>query len=127
MPTRLAGRKALLHDLDVAPGIGERRRHARSAVTWVGWLERASGDMIECGVVDLSVGGAKVVLETPLAAGERVVFKSPRFEGIAARIAWCEDGVVGLQFLDGAERVMRLLGGKDGEALAPARPAQRPT
>lgn len=98
---------------------GERRRHARSAVTWAGWLETGNGDMIECGVVDLSVGGAKVVLEKPIKTGARVMFKSPRFEPISARVAWSEEGVVGLQFLDGAERVMRLLGGKDGMALAP--------
>jgi hypothetical protein len=127
MPIHLA-RKGLLHALDAAStAAGERRQHARSAVTWVGWLETESGDMIECGVVDLSVGGAKVVLEKQLETGKRVIFKSPRFEGIAARIVWCEDGVVGLQFLDGAERVMRLLGGKDGEALAAARPVRRPT
>jgi hypothetical protein len=101
---------------------GERRRHPRNPVAWVGWIETAAGKRIECAVLDFSAGGAKAVLDQTIGIGEQVVFKSPRFESVTARIVWCEDGVVGMQFVENDERVMKVLGGKDGEAFTPARP-----
>jgi hypothetical protein len=100
----------------------ERRQHPRNPVAWVGWIETAAGKRIECAVLDFSAGGAKALLDQALAIGEEVVFKSPRAESVAARIVWCEDGVVGMQFVDNDERVMKVLGGKDGEAFSPERP-----
>jgi hypothetical protein len=107
------------HHRDLSAVASERREHPRNPVTWVGWLEIATGARIECAVLDFSAGGAKALLEQTLAIGEQVVFKSPRFESLAARIVWCEDGVVGMQFLDSDDRVLKVLGGKDGEAFNP--------
>ena len=109
--------RAQRREMSVVPG--DRREHPRNPVAWVGWLETSSGARIECAVLDFSAGGAKALLEQALTVGERVVFKSPRFESLAARIVWCEEGVVGLQFLDGEEHVLKVLGGKDGEAFNP--------
>jgi hypothetical protein len=100
----------------------ERRRHERNPVAWVGWIETAAGTRIECAVLDFSAGGAKAVLDRTVALGEQVVFKSPRAEPLSARIVWCENGVVGMQFVENDERVMKVLGGKDGEAFTLGRP-----
>jgi len=99
---------------------GERRRHPRNAVTWVGWIDTAAGERIECAVLDFSAGGAKALLDRPIAIGEQVTFKSARFDSVKARIVWSEAGVVGMQFLDSDERVLKVLGGKNGETFAPA-------
>jgi hypothetical protein len=103
----------------VAPS--ERRQHRRNPVAWVGWIETAAGKRLECAVLDFSAGGAKAVLDQMVTVGEQVLFKSPRFESVTARIVWCEDGVVGMQFVENDERVMKVLGGKDGEAFTPGR------
>jgi hypothetical protein len=100
----------------------ERRRHERNPVAWVGWIETAAGTRIECAVLDFSAGGAKAVLDRTVALGEQVVFKSPRVDSLSARIVWCENGVVGMQFVENDERVMKVLGGKDGEAFTLGRP-----
>jgi hypothetical protein len=100
----------------------ERRRHERNPVAWVGWIETAAGTRIECAVLDFSAGGAKAVLDRTVALGEQVVFKSPRVDSLNARIVWCENGVVGMQFVENDERVMKVLGGKDGEAFTLGRP-----
>jgi hypothetical protein len=110
------------HRRETSVAAGERRQHPRNPVAWVGWIETTAGKRIECAVIDFSAGGAKAVLDQTLAVGEQVVFKSPRFDSVTARIVWCEDGVVGMQFVENDERVMKVLGGKDGEAFTLGRP-----
>jgi hypothetical protein len=95
----------------------DRRRFRRSDVIWAARVQTASGTRIECEVLDLSAAGAKLHLDQPLAAGELVTFISPRFDPVSAKVAWVADGHVGLEFLEGVDRVMSAISGKTGVAL----------
>lgn len=92
----------------------DRRRFQRSDVTWAARVQTAAGTRIECEVLDLCATGAKLHLDQPLAAGEIVTFISPRFDPVSAKVAWVADGHVGLEFLDGVERVLGAISGKTG-------------
>lgn len=100
------------------PG-GERRQSPRGEVIWVARVQTAAGLCVECGVLDLSATGAKLVTDQPLAEGDHVTFVSPRFDPLSAKVAWSADGYLGLQFLDGTERVMNVISGKTGASILP--------
>jgi hypothetical protein len=97
----------------------DRRRSSRHAVIWSAQVEVPNGIRIECAVLDISAEGAKIILTHAIPAGERVVFRAPRFDPMIAQLAWVEGPTAGLRFLDGLEQVLKALGGKDGDILIP--------
>ena len=76
----------------------ERRRHRRRTGAWTAALETMRGDRIGCVVLDLSPGGAKLLLERPLPLGELVTFVTERFGTYRGRIAWAAGARAGLAF-----------------------------
>lgn len=90
---------------DMSAGEAWQRRHPRSAVLWAAQLETRDGRRLDCAVLDLSAGGAKLMVQHSLAAGDPVTLSSRRFGARRARVAWVEADRLGLQFLDVIEPV----------------------
>jgi CheY-like chemotaxis protein len=104
----------------------DRRRSSRHAIIWSAQVEVSNGIRIECAVLDISAEGAKIILTHAIPAGERVVFRAPRFDPMIAQLAWAEGPTAGLRFLDGLEQVLKALGGKDGDIVIPGPPFSAP-
>ena len=85
---------------DSAPGETWQRRHPRSAVLWAAQLAIADGRVLDCAVLDLSAGGAKLMVKHNLSTGDKVRLTSRRFGDRQARVAWTEPERVGLQFVE---------------------------
>lgn len=85
----------------------ERRRHVRMAVHWAGDLsaqgnsrKSAGDDTMDCTVLDISPGGAKLQTSDPLPAATAVRLKLSHggdFEGV---VAWQQGSFMGLAFHD---------------------------
>ena len=87
---------------------------------WSGRIDVPDGTQVECSVLDLSAEGAKIITGELLETGMRVSFFSPRFDPVTAQIVWTDDRRAGLQFLDGIDRVLKVLSGKYGDIVFPA-------
>ncbi|HUZ74248.1 MAG TPA: PilZ domain-containing protein [Stellaceae bacterium] len=87
----------------------ERRRHRRKPVMWAARLETASG-VVDCTAFDLSLGGAKLRLDGPVALHHPVQLVLARLGVIAAEAVWQGDGTLGLRFTEPAETVRAVLG-----------------
>jgi len=85
-------------DDDAVGILTERRSHRRRAGAWTAILETTHGERIGSVVLDLSPGGAKLLLERPIAVGELVTFLTERFGTHRGRIAWVSGVRVGLAF-----------------------------
>ena len=83
----------------------QRRRDARKAVLWVGYVCIPGKPNIACAVLDVSAGGAKVRVSESVALGELVSLKSPHFSR-KARVVWSADGAIGLQFVERGARFL---------------------
>jgi hypothetical protein len=95
----------------------DRRKHRRHEVIWSGVIYLPDGTHVECAILDLSAEGAKVILGQSLSINQQVFFVSPRFDTVTARVIWIDGPKAGLHFLDGIDRVLRVLSGKDGEII----------
>lgn len=95
----------------------DRRKHHRYEVIWSGVIYLPDGKHVECAVLDLSAEGAKVILGQSLNIDHQVFFVSPRFETVTAQIIWIDGPKAGLHFLNGIDRVLRVLSGKEGEII----------
>jgi hypothetical protein len=89
-------------------------------VIWSGRIDVPDGTQVECSVLDLSAEGAKIITGQSLEPGARVLFFSPRFDPVSAQIVWTDDRRAGLHFLDGVDRVLKVLSGKYGDVVFPA-------
>jgi CheY-like chemotaxis protein len=98
----------------------DRRRYRRHEVIWSGRIDVPDGTQVECSVLDLSAEGAKIITGEALATGMQVSFFSPRFDPVTAQIVWTDDRRAGLHFLDGIDRVLKVLSGKYGDIVFPA-------
>jgi hypothetical protein len=75
------------------------RRHPRSAVFWSGAIQ-AGRESIDCIVLNMSPGGAKVKLLKRFAGdGSPVVLHIDRLGGYAGEVVWSEGELIGLRFL----------------------------
>ena len=86
----------------------QQPREARRAVLWPAGLKVVGKPEIRCVVIDLSSGGAKVRVDKPVAEGTLVKLRSQRFTR-DARVAWSAGGLVGLQFVENSEHLMKTL------------------
>ena len=82
------------------------RRHRRRSVLWP--VEIVSKPGIRCTITDISIAGAKMLVNKPLAEGETILVRSRRFTA-KARVAWTTPISVGLEFLEPNERLERAL------------------
>ena len=87
---------------------GQRRREARRAVLWPAGIKIVGKPEIRCVVIDLSSGGAKVRVDKPIAEGMLVKLRSQRFTR-DAKVVWSAGGVIGLQFVESNEHLMKTL------------------
>jgi hypothetical protein len=83
-----------------------QRRHRRRSVLWP--VEIVSKPSVRCTIIDISITGAKMRVSKPMAVGELLNVRSRRFTA-RARVAWTEQTVVGLEFLEANERLMKAL------------------
>lgn|GEM_PF-1370208 len=93
-----------------------RRGHRRHRVLWQAKLYQR-GVLHDCVVANVSAGGAKVIMEVQLASGgfdlahgAVATLTIDRFGDFPGRIVWCESGQVGVEFLQPAEEVFRIIG-----------------
>lgn len=83
-------------------GPSGQRRHTRRSSLWSAQLETTSGRRLDCILFDVSLGGAKVRLDEPVAVGEVMTLVSNRLGSRAARITWTAPRYAGLKFLSEA-------------------------
>ena len=88
-----------------------QRRTVRKRVLWAAKID-VSGREHNCVVVDLSLGGAKLDLEAPVAHGDKVTLVLDRFGAFRAEVAWREEGACGLRFIEDPQRIADLIGGR---------------
>jgi hypothetical protein len=87
-----------------------QRKYKRKPVLWAAKLETASGRH-ECITLDLSLGGAKLRVNTPVAPHEQVALVFDRFGRLCAEVAWVDGSMIGLRFTEEPQRVSHALGG----------------
>lgn len=87
------------------------RRTVRKRVLWAARIE-VSGRPYDCVVIDLSLGGAKLDLQAPVAQGDMVTLVLERFGSFRAEVAWREEGACGLRFVEDPQRIADLIGGR---------------
>jgi len=86
-----------------------RRRDRRKPVIWAARLETEEGT-IDCAAFDISVGGAKLRLEAPVALHRPVRLVLDRFGGLKAEPIWRRGNTLGLRFGEPPEAVRQMLG-----------------
>ena len=87
----------------------ERRRSRRKPVMWAARLETAAG-AVECAAFDLSLGGAKLRLDVPVALHHPVRLVLERRGIIGAEAVWRRGSTLGLRFTEPAALVRAVLG-----------------
>lgn len=93
---------------DTAPAQQDRktsRRHPRAAVFWSGAVQ-AGRTSVDCIVLNLSPGGAKVkLLQRFVSDGSPVVVHIDRLGSYASEVIWSEGDTMGVHFLKDPQRV----------------------
>jgi len=89
----------------------EKRQTARRAVLWGGDLHYGDYDF-RCQIWDVSLGGAKVRIDVPLAIGSEVKITLGRYGKFKGHVAWRNDKEMGLKF-EGDPQVIRDIFGEN--------------
>ncbi len=84
----------------------DRRRFARVSVLMSGKLF-SGGEMVDCVVLNISAGGAKVRVLQPLEFDSAVRLRVERFGDFPGVVAWQDGAYIGLQFLIEPSEVIR--------------------
>jgi len=77
----------------------DARRDTRRQLLWSGVLQTARGPC-QCLVVDLSRGGAKVSLATPVKTGQPVTLVVTGIGTYRGTVIWWENGSLGIKFAE---------------------------
>jgi PilZ domain len=95
-----------------APAPSERRRFARVSVSFFGTVRLAGGGASECLIIDLSLGGAKVVLSDPLplAPADALALEIEKFGAFRATAVWRRGVFAGIRFLEAPETLASAFG-----------------
>jgi hypothetical protein len=81
------------------------RSHPRSAVFWSGALQ-AGRQNVECIVLNMSPGGAKVrMLKRFVSDGSPVILHIDRLGGYTCEVVWTEGNTIGLRFLKDPKQI----------------------
>jgi hypothetical protein len=86
----------------------DRRRHKRVAVTLLGRFMRESKHEYPCKLVDISVGGARIMSPVVLEIGERVVAYFDHVGGLQGHVVRTFDGGFAVQFAATAHKREKL-------------------
>jgi len=87
----------------------DRRRFTRNSVLWMGRI--IAGDhVVDCKVLNISVGGAKVVVSDAFEHGEPVTLHIDRFGEFEGEIVWQSGKKRGIKFLEDPQIVAQKLG-----------------
>lgn len=89
----------------------DTRRHSRRKVLWSGSLE-CGEYTFDCRVFDISLRGAQIRLDLPLAPGAEVNLAIKRLGSVPCRVTWQRDGRIGLLFLCGGDYIEEIFGDK---------------
>ncbi len=81
---------------ETAPA-SDRRRHIRRSTILHGTLHIDARD-IDCIILDLSVGGAKILIKEPVYSGARTTLSIDRVGAFSADVVWTSDEFCGLLF-----------------------------
>jgi hypothetical protein len=94
---------------ETAPPItpAERRRFERVSVSFFGTVRLAAGGVCECLVIDLSRGGAKIVLgeALPIASADALALEIEKFGVFRAEAVWRRGTFLGIRFCEPPETV----------------------
>lgn len=94
----------------------DRRNHSRRSVIWSARI--VVGDYeFDCGLVNISLSGARLRLGLPLKRGAEVTLVIASIWRIPARVAWSADSHVGIRFRATPEEVRLRLGEEAAERL----------
>jgi hypothetical protein len=96
------------HDDPASPSRSGRdnRRHKRKSGMWKAHVELGHGYRVDCIILDLSDGGAKLMLKQPIAMGRVVTVVADSIGARGARVAWSEGHRAGVQFIEGSAQVV---------------------
>ena len=94
------------------PPQGELRRyHRRVPVVWSGSFGHGK-ERVDCAILNLSKGGAKVRIPDPNVRPTQLALESPHFGEFLGRVVWRDGNVMGLSF-DSAPEAMTTAVGQD--------------
>jgi PilZ domain len=86
----------------------QRQRHPRHATLCPGTL--ISGDEeVDCEVLNISVGGAKIRVAHPIQTATNVCVKILRVGEFTGRVAWCNGTTMGVEFQDELTEFARII------------------
>ncbi len=96
------------HDNPASPSPrgSDNRRHKRKSGMWKAHVELGHGYRVDCIILDLSDGGAKLMLKQPIAVGRVVTVVADSIGARGARVAWSEGNRAGVQFIEGSAQVV---------------------
>ena len=87
----------------------ERRKYKRGHVLWQG--KRQCGRYeFDCGVYNMSLGGANIRFDLPIAEDCGVVLSIKDVGVISGRVAWSVSGLMGIDFITSEDKIRKLLG-----------------
>lgn len=86
----------------------DQQRHARS---WVLYMARLTvgAEEVDCEVLNVSMGGAKLRLSKPVDCGARVALTIDPHAPLPAKVAWQSGQDLGIEFLCGEAQARQLL------------------
>jgi hypothetical protein len=97
------------HGIVNVAALTSRRRARRKPVLWAARLETEEG-AVECAAFDVSLGGAKLRVEAPVALYRPLLLVFDRFGGLKAEALWRRGTIMGLRFDEPPETVRQMLG-----------------
>lgn len=75
----------------------DRRTYQRQAVIWDAALQM-EGKRADCTVLNLSAGGAKVMIDRPEVTSKFVTLGIPQFGNFTGEVAWRHGHTIGIRF-----------------------------
>lgn len=85
------------------------REQPRTSVLWVGEL-RSAGRTVDCRILNISLRGAQLMADEPIDCGLGVILSIERFGEFAAKLIYQDGEILGVQFQDTPEDILRILG-----------------
>lgn len=87
----------------------ENRDRVRKRLLWRAKLQCGMHDF-DCWIYDLSLGGALIRFDLPIASDCAVVLVVPDVGAISGRVAWSVAGKMGIEFILGPDKISKLFG-----------------
>lgn len=94
---------------NVRDGLASLRAYKRRTVVWPATMIVNEFEF-KCMLYDISLGGVRLKLDLPLAAGATVSIKIKDFEFVEALVSWHAEGFVGLKFINDVDYIAEVFG-----------------